>query len=209
MYNYANFDYYSLTVGGNAITLPADKEVEAGKIYNVSRSVAPAGPTAYTLTASTVGMIVGSDGKAYAVADKDNLPDGVTAVGMVAYKGKYDASMGSVIALTDESDGTMSWANAQTACANKASVGGYSWKIPDTWIFMFESFGGNDSNCTGLNTALVNAGGDALKSGYYSVSYWIESVGEGNIMYVNSDGSTASYSFGDPSHLRLCFDFDE
>ena len=31
----------TLTVGGNAITLPADKEVEAGKIYNISRSVSP------------------------------------------------------------------------------------------------------------------------------------------------------------------------
>ena len=31
----------TLTVGGNAIALPADKEVEAGKIYNISRSVAP------------------------------------------------------------------------------------------------------------------------------------------------------------------------
>jgi hypothetical protein len=32
----------TLTVGGNAITLPADKEVEAGMIYNISRSVTPA-----------------------------------------------------------------------------------------------------------------------------------------------------------------------
>ena len=31
----------TLTVGGNAITLPADKEVEAGMIYNISRSVSP------------------------------------------------------------------------------------------------------------------------------------------------------------------------
>jgi hypothetical protein len=42
MYDYANFDNYSLTVDGNAIALPADKLVEAGKIYNMSRSAAPA-----------------------------------------------------------------------------------------------------------------------------------------------------------------------
>ena len=41
-------DYYTLTVDGNNITLPA-KTAEAGHIYNISRSVAPAGPTAYTL----------------------------------------------------------------------------------------------------------------------------------------------------------------
>ena len=40
MYNYANFDNYSLTVDGNAIALPT-KTVEAGHIYNISRSVSP------------------------------------------------------------------------------------------------------------------------------------------------------------------------
>ena len=39
MPGYANFDWYSLTVDGVAIALPADKEVEAGKIYNMSRSM--------------------------------------------------------------------------------------------------------------------------------------------------------------------------
>jgi len=39
MYDYANFDWYSLTVDGNAIALPAAKYVEAGHIYNISRNV--------------------------------------------------------------------------------------------------------------------------------------------------------------------------
>jgi len=39
MAKYENFTNYSLTVDGNAITLPADKEVAAGKIYNMSRSM--------------------------------------------------------------------------------------------------------------------------------------------------------------------------
>ena len=38
MYDYANFDWYSLTVDGNAIALPAAKYVEAGHIYNISRN---------------------------------------------------------------------------------------------------------------------------------------------------------------------------
>ena len=42
MYDYANFDNYSLTVGGNAIALPAAKNVVAGHIYNISRSAASA-----------------------------------------------------------------------------------------------------------------------------------------------------------------------
>ena len=37
MNNYTNFNNYSLTVDGNAIALPADKYVEAGHIYKISR----------------------------------------------------------------------------------------------------------------------------------------------------------------------------
>lgn len=118
MYNYANFDNYSLTVDGNAIALPAAKNVVAGKIYNISRSVAPAGPTAYTLAESTVGMIVGSDGKAYAAADKDNLPSGVTAVAMVAYKGSATGEAspynhGLAIAMKDAAaGGKVKWSSS-------------------------------------------------------------------------------------------------
>lgn len=39
MYKNENFDDYSLTVDGFAIALPENKEVEAGKIYNMSRPV--------------------------------------------------------------------------------------------------------------------------------------------------------------------------
>jgi len=39
MPRYANFDWYSLTVDGFAIALPENKEVEAGKIYKMSRPV--------------------------------------------------------------------------------------------------------------------------------------------------------------------------
>lgn len=202
---------YTMTVGGNAIALP-DQALVAGHIYNINRSVAPAGPaTAYTLTESTVGMIVGSDGNAYAVEDKDNLPDGVTAVGMVAYKGKYDASTGSVIALTDESDYKFNWTSAKSACSGKFIDGfeGYTWKVPTStdWSSMFESFGDDGESCTGLNTALVNAGGNALKSGD---SYWADSgSGEGYSVFVNGEGRTMTWSFGDNCYVRACFDFDE
>lgn len=39
MPGYARFDWYSLTVDGFAIALPENKEVEAGKIYKMSRPV--------------------------------------------------------------------------------------------------------------------------------------------------------------------------
>ena len=110
-------DNNTLTVDGIDITLP-DKTAEAGHIYNISRSVAPAGPTAYTLAESTVGMIVASDGKAYAAADKDNLPTGVTAVAIVAYKGSATGETspynhGLAIAMKDAAaGGKVKWSSS-------------------------------------------------------------------------------------------------
>ena len=90
----------------------------------------------YSLSNSTVGMIVGSDGKAYAVADKDNLPEGVTAVAMVAYK---NGSNGLAIQL-NSSPSKMSWsdANAYTEYPTiSGNVG--TWRLPsdEDWINMF------------------------------------------------------------------------
>ena len=90
----------------------------------------------YTLSNSKVGMIVGSDGKAYDVADKDKLPTGVTAVAMVAYK---NGSHGLAIQL-NSSPSKMSWsdANAYTGYPTiSGNVG--TWRLPshEDWINMF------------------------------------------------------------------------
>ena len=133
--------------------------------------------TAYTLAESTVGMIVGTDGKAYAAADKGNLPTGVTAAGMVAYK---NGSYGLAIALTDETS-TMDWYGAMGESGAKAhtpAVTGQTWKLPsqDEWKQMFGANGGNEESYTGLNTAITTAGGTALQE---NGRYWSSSENEG------------------------------
>ena len=117
----------------------------------------------HALASSAVGEIVGSDGLAYYTSDKNDLPSGVTAVGMVACKN--NGSNGLVIALADES-GTMDWNTAiTTAAAHTPAVTGYSWKLPsqDEWNQMFSANGGNPKHYEGLNTAITNAGGTALR----------------------------------------------
>ena len=118
----------------------------------------------HALSASAVGEIVGSDGNVYAVADKDNLPDGVTAVAMVAYK---SATAGSSLAIALADEGSMNWNSAKGTCASKAAIGGKSWKLPtkDEWDQMFSANGGS----TGLKTALSAAGGasSTLQNGNY------------------------------------------
>jgi len=139
------------------------KTYAAGNGYPVSWRMA------YPLAESTVGMIVGTDGKAYAAADKDNLPTGVTAAGMVAYK---NGSNGLVIALADEAN-TMNWSTAtgaSGAAAHTPAVTGGTWKLPSKaeWNQMF----GDDADADMahyfiLNDAISTAGGTALEGGYY------------------------------------------
>jgi hypothetical protein len=127
----------TLTVDGNNIAMPT-KTTVAGHIYNISRSAASAAE-GHALSASAVGEIVGTDGKAYAAADKDNLPSGVTAVAKICY---VSGSNGLALALTDE--GQMNWSTAQTTCAaHTPAITGGTWKLAtkDEWDNMISAAG--------------------------------------------------------------------
>ena len=126
----------ALTVGSTAITLNLDgdnnKTFAAGKVYNINRSTV----VGHALSASGVGDIVGSDGKAYAVADKDKMPKGVTAVAMVAYK---SGSNGLAIQL-NSSPSKMYWSNANAYTEYPTISGNVgTWRLPSEgdWINMF------------------------------------------------------------------------
>ena len=170
--------------------------------------------TGHSLATSFVGEVVGTDGKAYAVADKDHLPTGVTAAGMVAYK---SGKTGLVIAFTD--DNKMSWAEVNGTSgvsAHTPVIENFSWRLPteNEWKQTFEANGGIQTNCTGLNTALVNAGGTALLT--TDDYYWSSSPGDYGIriVRVNSGGSTSwasqdvSGSYTTQQVVRAYFAFD-
>ena len=91
----------------------------------------------HALSASAVGEIVGSDGKAYAVEDKDDLPSGVTAVAMVAYK---SGSNGLAIQL-NSNPVSKNWADAKTYPEGLTAVSGGTWRLPSMadWQNMFVS----------------------------------------------------------------------
>ena len=167
--------------------------------------------TGHSLATSLVGEVVGTDGKAYAVADKDHLPTGVTAAGMVAYK---SGKTGLVIAFTD--DNKMSWAEVNGTSgvsAHTPVIENFSWRLPteNEWTQTFEANGGIPTNCTDLNTALVNAGGTALLT---TDHYWSSSVGDNGIriVKVNSNGSTSwasqDVSYPTQKFVRAFFAFD-
>ena len=182
------------------------KTYAKGNGYSVSWKMV----TAYTLAESTVGMIVGTDGKAYAAADKDNLPSGVTAAGMVAYK---NGSNGLVIALADEAN-TMNWSTAtgaSGAAAHTPVVTGGTWKLPSKaeWNQMFGDDADTDiANYFNLNFYISTAGGTDLQDGYY----WSSTEFEDGIAYeVELDlGSAYWHDNGyedDDRRVRACLAF--
>ena len=157
--HYSYLDGFSLTVGGNAITL-GSKILEAGHIYNITRSVASAA-TGHALTSAAVGEIVCSDGLAYYVDDKDNLPSGVTAVAKVCY---VSDGHGLALALADESS-TMNWNNAKTtAAAHTPAITGGTWKLAsqDEWTNMI-----NVAGFKALRDGFESVGGTNMQSNRY------------------------------------------
>ena len=189
-----------------------DKTYEAGQFYQLGLRMEQSSVVGHGLFFSTVGELVGNDGLAYPATAKNNLPDGVTAAGMVAYK---DGKSGLVIALTDENR-TMSRneANgASGAAAHTPVVAGHAWKLPsmDDWTDIFNA---NGNTWTGLNTALESAGGTGVvgeNNRYWSsetmthwpdTDYWYRTM--------NTDGTVSSgytSTSGNSYYVRACFYF--
>lgn len=177
----------TLTVDDNAITLPSNVKLEAGKVYKINRSIIPAEPAeGHALSASAVGEIVCSDGLAYAAADKDNLPTGVTAVAIVAYLGDGDTSdntynNGLAIAMSNANDGSScGWGEyfASYNCVSKsndiATAIGYKDGISSTNTLT------SDGHYHEAATAAVSNNGTAAPTG--TSGWFLPSMGQWNLI---------------------------
>ena len=83
----------------------------------------------HALASSAVGEIVGSDGLAYYASDKNNLPSGVTAVAMIAYKSE---NAGESLAIQlNASPASKKWSDACNY-SNYPSITGNpgTWRLP-------------------------------------------------------------------------------
>ena len=201
---------FTATVGGTTYTAtkPGYKFAE-GKYYATTLTMAEAGPTAYTLAESTVGMIVASDGKAYAAADKDNLPTGVTAVAIVAYKGSATGEAspynhGLAIAMKDAAaGGTVKWSSSD----NDESLDNYTDYSPavttaqsglsDSQTSGFD----NESNYPAFyaalhNTITVSDGISAAAPASGTSGWFLPSLYQWNKIVQGLSGKTADLSHG-------------
>ena len=177
------------------------------KVIGVKVEKKKEGAEAHALSASAVGEIVGSDGKAYAVADKDDLPSGVTAVAMVASK---SGSNGLAIQLNSNSE-KMKWAQAKTYAEGLTAVSGGTWRMPSKadWQNMFlgcavsgDASASDDMNPIAGFKAKIAATGIT----WQSQDYWTSTEGDSMawIVGVNLKDSSASAYFGQiPSDFAL------
>ena len=159
---------------GQSVAIKYNGTKKVKRVTAAKKAAAHPQAEGHALTAAALGEIVGSDGRAYAVADKDNLPTFVTAVAMVAYVGSETDHAtykhGLAIALSDE--GKMNWSDAIRAYGHKAAFNGTAWMLPskNQWKTMFRANGGNEESRAGLDTALAAAGGDSSK--LQADDYW-------------------------------------
>jgi hypothetical protein len=154
-----NINQLTLTVGGNDITFSSsDKKLEAGHIYNITRTV-------LNLISPEVGQVIGSDGKNHTYnssVPNNGLPAGVTPVARICYVD--GTGHGLALALTDE--GEMVWSTAKTTCtAHTPAFSSGTWKLAtqEEWNKMINVAGG-----TALRDSFEGVGGNNIASR----SYW-------------------------------------
>ena len=132
-YDISEFAWSLRFVGNDAIFLFGRKNLNAC----VRACLAFGYARGHALASSAVGEIVGSDGLAYYASDKNDLPLGVTAVAMVAYK---SATAGESLAIQlNGSPVSKKWADAKTYAEGLTAVPGGTWRLPskDDWQNMF------------------------------------------------------------------------
>ena len=107
-----------------------------GKVYNVKPAQSS---TLASVTASHLGWLVGSDGKAYDPT-KGYMPIGVTAVAMIAYLGNGSNCTNGLAIQLNASPKSMSWSDACNYSSYPSITGNPgTWRLPskDDWQNMF------------------------------------------------------------------------
>ena len=149
----------SLTVGGNAITLvSSSKPLEAGHVYNITRSAAPAYTMAANATAGDHGKVVCAAGHLHDA--KTAVPTGCTAVGIL---GKVTATgHGLILALQDATQQSWNTINGWTSVTTYA--GTTLKQLPDD-----AARGANLTSYTTLGSTTVSNWAMAQKSDYEAI----------------------------------------
>ena len=147
----------------------------------------------HALPLAKFGEIVCSDGKAYAAADKDNLPKGVKAEALVCY---VNGEHGLALAMADVKNAKMSWDNDRGANDGKTAAewcDGWNTSHPiagATWLLASQTQWNNMISAAGSASNLSNAFSAVGGTNLQAWSYWSSTP---------NHGGSAAYMYYFPS----------
>ena len=199
-----NLNDFSLTVGGNPITLVSSSKVlAAGKIYNITRSTLTYPIALSAVTSSYVGSVVTTDGNLYAT-----VADATAASRTAVAKIIYVTSTGHGLALALEDEGWVNWSTAKTTCeAHTPAVTGGTWQLPsqEDWNNMITAAG----SYTALRDGFSSFGGTNMKAGTYWSSTDAYTIGDLQIKYGYkfNEGSWGTFGSTGNQNTRACLAF--
>ena len=136
----------------------------------------------HALPLAKFGEIVCSDGKAYAAADKDNLPKGVKAEALVCY---VNGDHGLALAMADVKNAKMSWDNDRGANDGKTAAewcDGWNTSHPiagATWLLASQTQWNNMISAAGSASNLSNAFSAVGGTNLQAWSYWSSTPNHG------------------------------
>ena len=186
------------------------------KIIGVKAEKKAKAAVGHALSASVVGEIVGSDGKAYAADDKDNLPEGVTAVAIIAYVGSATGELspythGLAIAMKDAAaGGSVKWSSSR----NDESLTNYTEESPavttaQSGLSNSQTSGFDDvSNYPAFyaalhNTITVSDGISAAAPASVTSGWFLPSLYQWNMIVKGLSGQSADLSYSDNNDLTV------
>ena len=195
----------TVTVAGTAVTPTDDKvtpvttgqevkiKAKDGYKFRKVEAVKVTYAEGHALTSAKFGEIVCSDGKAYAAADKDNLPKGVKAEALVCY---VNGDHGLALAMADVKNAKMSWDNDRGANDGKTAAewcDGWNTSHPiagATWLLASQTQWNNMISAAGSASNLSNAFSAVGGTNLQAWSYWSSTP---------NHGGSAAYMYYFPS----------
>ena len=199
-----NLKNVTLTIGGTDIAIiSTHKYLEAGKIYNITRSTLTYPIALSAVTSSYVGSVVTTDGNLYAT-----VADATAASRTAVAKIIYVTSTGHGLALALEDEGWVNWSTAKTTCeAHTPAVTGGTWQLPsqEDWNNMITAAG----SYTALRDGFSSFGGTNMKAGTYWSSTDAYTIGDLQIKYGYkfNEGSWGTFGSTGNQNTRACLAF--
>ena len=183
--NYTIAGYTEPTIASNDGVITTNTTGTATLDYsdlsNIKFTVELGTAEGHALSASTVGMIVGSDGKAYPMGDKDFLPTGVKAEAVVTYKSGSNGFALAIVDYPNKGNHDAASGTYLTQWRSAHPVSGCTWVLPtrEQWKNTYNGFGGTaptaihpatgyQGDMGNLNTYLTGAGGTAMTGNHWT-----------------------------------------